>query len=132
MPQAVSRAGAGQRNVATPERWISGFAGAGLLASALLRPSPRTALLGLAGLALIERSVTGWCSIYALLGIGRDAEHVVGPVEGEPGSAGIGNRAHQDMAIHDKIEVASEDSFPASDPPSWTGSTVNGTIIGTS
>jgi uncharacterized membrane protein len=54
-------------NVGRTERWISGVAGAALLASALRRKRLRVLLLPL-GLGLIRRAVTGRCELNRALG----------------------------------------------------------------
>jgi hypothetical protein len=64
--------------------------------------------LGLAGAALIWRGASGYCPVKAgLSGRRRDAE--IAPLRRRGGRG----RA-------DPVTRTSEDSFPASDPPSWT------------
>lgn len=103
----------GPKNVGTTERWLSLLGGAALIMRGMNRPSMLNSLLGLGGVALVHRGVTGHCLGYAALGLdttSRDASH-----DRPPTLEGKGRRS-----IRDEIEKASEDSFPASDPPSWT------------
>jgi uncharacterized membrane protein len=89
------------RNVSDLERIASGLGGAVLVAYALARPSLVSTLLAIGGALLVERGVTGQCSFYRRLGLDTHAplEHWSRP---------------------DDIDRMLDDSFPASDPPSWT------------
>ena len=105
----VSIAEADWRNVSDWERAASGLGGAMLLAYGLARrPSMASIAMAIGGAMLLERGATGHCSLYRMLGlnsrtaIGRDHRH------------------HNKGSSDAEIERASEDSFPASDPPSWT------------
>jgi len=64
---------AGERNVGLAERVVSGIVGAGLLWGSLRGPSARTGTLSrvgaLMGLALLHRATTGFCVMYAWLGL---------------------------------------------------------------
>jgi uncharacterized membrane protein len=92
------------RNVSDWERVASGIAGAALVTYALLRPSLAGTLLGIGGALALERGITGQCMLYRSLGVDR---RNASPPPARSWAA-------------EAIERASEDSFPASDPPSWT------------
>ena len=104
----------GPKNVGSTERWISILGGAALVMRGMSRPSMAGALLGLGGVGLLYRGITGHCPAYEALGIDHSDESYA-ERQRPPTLEGSGRRS-----IRDEIEKASEDSFPASDPPSWT------------
>jgi len=93
-----------EMNVGTAERIGSTVAGAVLVARAVAHPTLARIILAVGGAALLQRGLTGHCSLYRQLGL---------DTAGEP-------RQARNAVGEDRVVCASEDSFPASDPPSWT------------
>ena len=91
-------------NVGTTERIGSAIGGAALVLRAAARPSLARILGAIGGVALLQRGLTGHCALYERLGLDT-AEHPP---------------AERSRIRRDPVAEASEDSFPASDPPSWT------------
>lgn len=123
------------KNVGRIERWASGIGGGVLVATALKRRSlPMLALGAVGGSWLLMRGVTGHCPVYRQLGvdrrIGRRIGRRMGRPAGDEGAVETGIGASLEHApeyrvveTHQAIDVvqeASEESFPASDAPSWT------------
>ena len=70
------------------------------------RPVGRRIAAALGGAMLLKRAITGHCEVKQKLGIGEN------PAQ----SAARRRRPRR----KDPVLEASEDSFPASDPPAWT------------
>ena len=91
-------------NIGSAERIGSAVAGTFLVAHALLKPSIGRLIGAVAGAALLQRGVTGHCAMYRALGVDTADQ----------------SAARDRAIIDDPVQEASEESFPASDPPSWT------------
>jgi uncharacterized membrane protein len=92
-------------NVGQAERWASGVVGGALALRALGGFSPVRLLQLAAGVGLLYRGVTGHCPVYEQLGV--DTAH----------------RGRSDATPDRLVDETLEDTFPASDAPSWTPTT---------
>jgi len=99
------------RNLPATERWLSAVMG---IVAALYglreKDAPSLGLLA-AGGYLLYRGVTGRCPLYELLGDYDRADGDLAPVEETPPAS---------VKKGDEVTESSWESFPTSDPPSWT------------
>lgn len=107
-----------------PFERLGALAGGGALLLYTMRRYPLGLLLALAGGSLVLSGLTGYCALYARLGIAgsrralrveqrvRELQHRERLPPAESGR-GVGG-------FTDPVDEAGWESFPASDPPAWT------------
>ena len=89
-------------NVGETERWLSVLGGGALAILGLSRESLPGLAVAAVGGSLVYRGLTGHCSLYRALGLD---------------TAAPARRRVRRAIAEDPVAEASEESFPASDPP---------------
>jgi hypothetical protein len=123
----------GETNVGDAERWASMIGGGVLAAAGLRRGGGAGVLMALAGGMLVARGITGHCGVKAMLMDRPHADENIGDSQSDSRverQEGMQDRVKEDRAEDrrnrpwNKVDEASDQSFPASDPPAYSSGAV--------
>lgn len=111
-------------NVGQGERLASLVGGGMLTVLGLRRPTLLGAAMALAGGALVARGLTGYCPAKDMLGLGGEPDRDDAPAEDvDPGRHPYSRHPgdiYAEPENKEPVDEASQESFPASDPPSFS------------
>jgi hypothetical protein len=107
----------GEENLSQVERWTSMLGGVVLAAAGLRRGGVQGAVMGVAGGLLAARGLSGHCAVKAMMN-----ERPGGYLDRAADYLNPDRRSSDEQPDRpwNRVDEASDESFPASDPPSFT------------